>query len=158
MRKAIIFLSLISFIGATALPIFAAPATKKPAQGLLFFKKPKPTPKPLPQALRARIRQVRIMPCTSSSCSGAGWLTTLRVNGTNFTPHARVAVVNGQYVYSEDTSFNNNPDAQYVGGDGKRTILTDFYNLPTCKIYDVRVYFPDTSYTTKKKAFSLPCG
>lgn len=110
-----------------------------------------PTPIPLPNPT---ITSVVIAPCTSSSCAH---ITTVIVTGTNFTPGARVELIkksNGS-IYNENTTLKNNPDAKYVGGNGSTQIITDFYNLPRCYTYAVRVYFPDPDKrtVTKEDAF-----
>lgn len=103
-----------------------------------------------PQRLRPAITSVYVPPCSSPSCGG---ITTVIVDGANFTPSARIALVNGRTVYQEP--YN----AAYVGGDGSTEIITDFYNLPGCKTLDLKLYFPypDHRTVTKSKAVKTPC-
>lgn len=118
---------------------------------------PSPTASPTPIVSNdPTITSVTVLPCSSSSCSG--FLTTVVVTGTNFTANARVAISSDGKTYSEQTAMNFSPkDATYSGGDGDTKIITDFYNLPKGKTYDVTVYFPapQTRTVGKTAAFSL---
>ncbi len=79
--------------------------------------------------------------CTDgSSCSG---LVTIEVNGTNFTPEARVKMSN----------YGNEFTGNYVGGDGSTQILTDFIGLVNCQPYTAIVYFPSPDTRTVSSSF-----
>lgn len=92
------------------------------------------------------INSVVIPNCSSSSCTG--WLTTIIVNGVDLPTGSRMEVV----------SSGNVKSGQYVGGTDGTKIITDFYNLPGCKTYDVRVFYPDGRSITKYATFSISCG
>jgi len=102
----------------------------------------------------ASIASISVVPCTSSSCQ---WYTTVIVNGSNFTQDMRVELNDGTRTYSENTTFNYPKDAQIVGGNGSTQIITDFYYLPTCQTYSVKVYTSDGFNLIQPSAFSTIC-
>lgn len=92
---------------------------------------PTPTRKPTPSPTikpEVKIDQVLKHECSEGS-SCFGWLTGVEVKGSNFSNDSRTKLSEGLNEYT----------GSYQGGDGSTTILTDFYNLPRCKFFDVEV-------------------
>lgn len=101
--------------------------TKLP-DGYIFNQDHLCVPKPNPLS----IKEVEVHECTpGSSCYG--WLTNIEVEGTGFAPDSRVKV-------HLDTQFGGDYFGNYVGGNGKTRILTDFTGLPHCQHFDVYVF------------------
>lgn len=97
---------------------------------------PSPSPSPSPEPADPTITFVAVHYCSpGSSCDG---VVTFDVNGTNFTPDARVKLNDG----------TNDIFGTFVGGDGSTKILTDFTGLVSCQTYTVIVYFPEPDSRT----------
>ena len=113
----------------TPTPTVTPTATPTDSPTLTPTATPIPTPTPFITAVATR-------DCTTgSSCAG---ITGVEVTGLNFTPDARVKLVQGT---TEITGT-------YIGGDGQTTILTDFINLVPCETYTAVVYFPSPNTQT----------
>ncbi len=88
---------------------------------------PTATPTPTPSV---GITSVTVRFCSeNSSCNG--WLTIVDVNGYGFATDSRVTLkISGVESYYSGS---------YTGGNGSTRILTDFYFLPHCTYFDVKV-------------------
>jgi hypothetical protein len=92
-----------------------------------------------------KIDRVVIHNCTKGS-SCYGWLTGVEVKGKDFSTDSRIKLLEGLNEYT----------GSYQGGNGKTYILTDFYNLPRCKFFDVEVA-GSSGVASEKKAVASVC-
>jgi hypothetical protein len=91
------------------------------------------------------IEKIKVHNCTEGS-SCYGWLTGVEVKGKNFSADSRTKLIEGLNEYT----------GSYQGGNGKTIILTDFYNLPRCKFFDVQVA-GNSGVVTEEKAVASVC-
>jgi hypothetical protein len=110
----------------------------------------KPASTPTPTPVMPSISSISVLPCTSSSCWG---ITTVVISGTNLVSGVTVEGLDTTRAYTAA-----NGDTQIVGGNGSTVVIADFYNLPACSTFDVKVILPNGSSTTQTAAFVSACN